>query len=54
MACRAGVGAHARRKRGGTLVEHAGEARRLSCEGGGLSLLPAKLNLVDEVYSAQL
>ena len=33
--CRAGVGRHARRRRGGTLVEHAEEARRLSCGEGG-------------------
>ena len=34
MACRAGVGEHVRRRRGGTLVEHAEEARRLSCGEG--------------------
>ena len=35
MACRAGVGVHARRRRGRTLVEHAEEARRMSCGEGG-------------------
>ena len=34
MACHARVGGHVRRSRGGTLVEHAGEALRLSCEEG--------------------
>ena len=32
MVSRAGVGGHARRRRDGTLVEHAGEARRLTLE----------------------
>ena len=35
VAWRAGVGGKARRRRGGTLVEHAGEARGLSSREGG-------------------
>ena len=43
VAYRAGVDGHARRRHGGTLVEHAGEARRLSCgEGDRCHVQPCK------------
>ena len=43
MACHAGVDGHARRRHGGTLVELAGEARRLSCgEGGQCQVQPCE------------